>query len=375
MQELTDLVGPAPELAGDPLVDFARKFADQHLTSAAANNDRDGVPNGLLPSMGPLLAMAAPLDGSTVTAGQWREVSETIMAADGTVWFCWSQHHPLVRTISFALPHAGENAGPLAALRDDLVRGRRLAGISFSHVRRPGSPTLAAERVGGGWLLRGVVDWITAWDIVNVVLVLAQSGEDLIHVALDTSPQPGLYAGEPLQLMAMSGSHTRPVHFDDVFVPDERIVGIQPRAAWLAIDERITAQPNPAAFGLARGAVASIATVGARRSCNQTMDAAHTLAEETRALRMRTYAALDDASTPLTDLLDLRSAGLELATRACAAALTASGGHALTSGNDAERRYREAAFLLVQRQTAVTRAASMSCWLRPVSKQSAGQLG
>jgi alkylation response protein AidB-like acyl-CoA dehydrogenase len=373
--ESTDLVGPFPGLEGDPLVRFARDFVDRRLVASAADVDEHGIPHELLPSMGPLLAMAAPLDGSTVSSAQWREVSETIMAADGTVWFCWSQHHPLVRTITYALPYAGEKAGYLVALREDLVRGNRIAGISFSHVRRPGAPALVAEQAPGGWRLRGGVDWISGWDVADVVLVLAQAGEDLVHVAIDTAAQPGLIVGERLHLMAMNGSHTRPVHFDDVFVPDERVVGIQPRATWLTIDEQITAQPNPAALGLARGAVASLTASAARRECQQTWDVARGLAEEVVELRMRTYVALDDSGTSVPDLLSLRAAGLELAMRACSAALTASGGHALMSGSDAERRYREAAFLLVQRQTSATRVASLHCWLKPAPMPSGARLG
>ncbi len=365
-----DLVGPSPDTADDALVRWAGDFASDVLLPGAARVDSDGLDRSVLTSMGPLLALAAPSDGAVTTPSQWREISELIMAADGTTWFCWSQHHPLVRTIGMALPYAGEHAASLVALRDDLVHGRKVGAISFSHVRRPGPATLTAQRVEGGWRIDGRVDWVTAWDVADVVLVLAESEGSLVHLAVDTAPQPGLLVEAPLRLMAMSGSHTRPVSFDGVVVPDGRLVGVMPKQAWLAIDDKITAQPNPAAFGLARGAIAHLAQAAQRRECARTQALAEDLAAQTRSLRERSYAAID--SGEVEGLLELRALGLDLAVRASAAAMTASGGHALMSGNDAERRYREAAFLLVQRQTTATRLASLDTWLRPESTPSAG---
>ena len=284
------------------------------------------------------------------------------MAADGTAWFCWSQHHPLVRAISGALPYAGEYAAHLVALREDLVRGRTVASVSFSHLRRPGPPAVTARRHPDGWILQGRVDWITAWDICDVVLLMAESDGEFVSFVLDATPQPGLCIEPPLDLMAMSGSHTRPIAFDGLVIPHHRLVGRQPAGAWHTIDEQITIQPNPAAFGLARGALGALASAGQERSCQETIDVAYALAEEVRALRSRTYAAVDDGADRAY-LLDLRAQGLALAARTAAAAITGGGGRSMVRGSDSERRYREAAFLLVQRQTALTRAASLDAWL------------
>lgn len=364
-----DPVGTFPGLEHDPLVLFARDFCRDRLAPSAPDVDRNGVVGSVLASMGPLLGMAAGADlgGSAATPAQWREVNELIMGADGTTWFCWSQHHPLVRTIAAALPYLGEHARFGRELLSDLVAGRAISAISFSHVRKPGAPALTATPVADGWSLAGRVDWVTAWDVSDVVLVMAEHEGKLIHLVVDTIAQPGLQVGEPLDLMAMSGSHTRPVAFDGVVVPRSRVVGVLPKASWLATDERITAQPNPAALGVARAAVASIAATAAARNCERTAEAGEALALEVRGLRTRSYAALDDASTPVAELLSLRSAGLALATRAAAAALTARGGRALMAGDEAERRYREAAFLLVQRQTAMTRLASLDAWAIPMA--------
>ena len=68
-------------------------------------------------------------------------------------------------------------------LTDDLLprmrTGRALSAVAFAHVRRPGAPNPVATRVPGGWRLDGVLDWVTSWDIADVVMVMAQgSGAD-----------------------------------------------------------------------------------------------------------------------------------------------------------------------------------------------------
>lgn len=357
-----DPVGPAPGLEDDPLIALAQSIASEALAPSAAQRDREGVTRETLNALGPLLGMAAPRDGSTVTPAQWREVSELLAGADGTVWFCWSQHHPLVRAITMTLPYAGEHVASLLALRDDLVRGRRFAALSFSHVRRPGPAPLTVEREAEGWRLSGHVDWVTAWDVADVVLVLAEWQGQLVHLAVDTAPRPTMQAGQRLALMALGGSHTRPVTFTGDLVPNDRLVGIQPKDQWLALDDRVTVQPNPAAFGLARGAAASLAQAGALRGDDRVLEAAQLLAAEIREQRGVAYEAIDSGSASTEELLDLRSRALDLAVRATAAALTASGGRAMERGGADERRYREAAFLLVQRQTSATRAASLRAW-------------
>lgn len=356
-----DPVGPTPGLEGDPLVTFAHAFARGTLAPTAAEHDRAGITREALLAMGPLLAMAHPLDGESVSPAQWREVSELLVAADGTAWFCWSQHHPLVRAITMTLPYAGDHLAALLALRDDLVRGRRFAALSFSHVRRPGAP-LTAEREAAGWRLTGHVDWITAWDVADVVLVLAEWQGQFVHLAVDTAPRPTLRVGERLELMALGGSHTRPVDFVGDLVPGDRLVGLQPKEQWLSLDDRVTHQPNPAAFGLARGAAASLMASAHERGCDRTQTAAGLLVDEIREQRAVAYDAIDSGSAGAEELLALRSRALDLAVRATAMALTARGGQGMIRGGADERRCREAAFLLVQRQTAATRAASLRMW-------------
>jgi alkylation response protein AidB-like acyl-CoA dehydrogenase len=107
----------------------------------------------------------------------------------------------------FALPEA---AARHAELLDDLASGERLAGVAFAHVRRPGPPNPTAMRVDGGWLINGTLDWVTSWDIADVVLVMVATESSYLSFFLNggevPSTRPGVEVGEPLQLLAMGGT-------------------------------------------------------------------------------------------------------------------------------------------------------------------------
>jgi hypothetical protein len=163
--------------------------------------------------------------------------------------------------------------------------------------------------------------------------------------------------GPTLDLLAMSGTHTRPVRLDGVHVPDARVGAILDRTAWLAHDATRTADANPAGFGVARGAIAELHVIAEQRGDEDVAGLAQALALECRTLRARAYAPV---GVPVPVRLATRAESLDLAARAAMAAVTARAGAAMQRGCPAERRLREATFLQVQAQTASTRQASLA---------------
>jgi hypothetical protein len=132
---------------------------------------------------------------------------------------------------------------------------------------------------------------------------------------------------------------------------------------WLREDGSTSASASPAAFGVARGAVAELASIADRRQDPAIADLAADLASETRRLRTESYAAADEA--PVNDgligrRLALRARALDLAGRATTAAVVAHAGAAMRSDSPAGRRAREALFLQVQAQTPASRSASIA---------------
>lgn len=335
------------------------------VAPGAAHADADGVQRSTLEA----LAQAGLLGAALVPAVAQRELSELLAGSDASTWFCWVQHQTPLRTLEGSV--AGLESGASDSLRRELLPGMRdgslVGAVAFAHVRRPGAPNPVATRVPGGWRFDGTLDWVTSWDVADVVMVMARGeGEDagrLVCAYLPAGragdPIPGLTVGPPLDLLAMGGTHTRPVVLDAVVVTDDRVGAIMDADTWLAADARRTSDANPAAFGIARGAIAELAVLAAERADPVLHDLAELLTHECRTSRATAYA-LADTDGPVAARLGARAQSLELAGRAATAVVVARAGAAMRRGSSAERRLREAMFLQVQAQTRESRDASLA---------------
>jgi alkylation response protein AidB-like acyl-CoA dehydrogenase len=356
-----DPVGPA---SGAPAVVGLAVLSDV-VAANAARTDVEGVPRATLDA----LAAAGLLGAALEPAAAQRELAEVIAGCDATTWFCWVQHQTPLRTLEGAI--AGLETPAPEALRAELLPGLRTGGlvgaVAFAHVRRPGPANPEATRVLGGWRLDGTLDWVTSWDVADVVMVMAQgSGEDAGRLVCCYLPagradrqDPGIRVGDPLSLLAMSGTHTRPLVLSDVHVPDERVGAVVDRSAYLAADAIRSADANPAALGLTRASVAELRQLADHRSDAALDGLCRALAAECIAVRAAAYAA-SDGNGPVAERLRLRAASLDLAARAATAVVLARAGAAMRRGQAAERRLREVMFLQVQAQTRATRNASIA---------------
>ena len=335
------------------------------VAAGAEAADVDGVRRSTIDALAAAGLLGAPLQ----PASPQREFAEVIAGCDASTWFCWVQHQTPLRTLEAAVPSAQtpDVADLQAALIPGLRSGSLLAAVAFAHVRRPGPANPVAVRVDGGWRLDGTLDWVTSWDIADVVMVMAQgAGDDAGSLVCCYLPggrsaetTPGLDVGPPLRLLAMSGTHTRPVTLTAVHVPTRLVGAVLDRDSWLAADAIKTADANPSAFGVTRGAIAELDALAEQRGDPAVADLAAALISECRTVRALAYAAADDPSTPVTARLDLRARSLDLVSRATTAVVVARAGAAMRLGQPAERRLREAMFLMVQAQTAATRTASL----------------
>jgi len=345
-----DIVGSAS--AALPQVEA---LIDEVLVPAANDVDERGVQRVALDHLAD-----AGLLGTPLPVAEQRELAELIARADASTWFCWVQHQtPLTILRDFA---SAEILDRHADLLTGLESGEILAGVAFAHVRRPGPPNPAATRVEGGWSISGTLDWVTSWDIADVVLVLVAAESSLIAFFLTAGEVPsrhrGVTVGEPLRLLAMSGTHTRPIRLDELLVPDAEVIATLDEATWRAADLIKTSNANPATFGIARGAISELDGLATHRADAQLRALADRLAEECRSIRSRSYAAIDD-NADVAIRLRLRALALDHLLRACTAVVTARAGASMISGCATERRMREALFLQVQAQTAATRGAML----------------
>lgn len=359
-----DVVGP-DEAVGDWRLDTPAEEVLAHIAGRAAQSDAEGIPRIEIDALASVGLLGSPLE----PAPRQREVAERIAMADASVWFCWAQHQTPMKTLAAAEP--GDHAPLVDEIKarwlTGLQDGAFLGSVAFAHLRRPGTPNPVAERVHGGWAITGKLDWVTSWDIADVMLLMVRGSGDYANSIIccylaagrDPAYLEGLHVHEPLKLLAMSGTHTRPMTLDSVKVPDTNVAALIDFDEWSSADAKKTIDVNPATFGVIRGALADLHATGVKRNDRNITDLAAVVGARMNELRRMAYAGMDDDASP-DARIELRARSLALAVEATTAVVTAQAGAAMQSGCSAERRVREAMFLQVQAQTAATRAASLA---------------
>jgi alkylation response protein AidB-like acyl-CoA dehydrogenase len=365
-----DIVGPDGLALSDSIEPLLSAIA-----AAATESDRHGVPRRSVEALAAAGLLGSPLEPLPLQ----RELAERLFLADGSLSFCWLQHQMPLRRL---LAASSTPEAPAAdALRkrwlEPVATGRALAGVAFAHLRRPGEPNPMARRIANGWRLDGQLDWITSWDIADLVLLCIRchdAGGDrvvglLLPAGASGAPLPaGISLGEPLALLAMGGTHTRPMQLNGAELPDSQVLFVEDFSRWSETDAATVCRVSTVVFGCIRGAIADLHQVASRHDDGQALTLADHLARHCRQLRREAYGLIDADPQGLPQLRqhhrEQRAQALELAMRAAQAAVIVHAGGAMDGGCVAGRRLREASFLLVQAQTADSRHASLDLLLR-----------
>ncbi len=348
----TDVLAPHAEAADDP----SRGVAPEHLALLAKNG---------------LLSMQIPAadGGHGVDARTDAETVELVSGACGATWFLTTQHRfPQVLSRG-PLPGLAAEAielGPAAArYRTSLSAATTLAGIAIAHLRRLGPPAVRAEPNGTGWTLHGTADWCTGWSLLDVVMIAAATPDDRFVLALlPARERAGLRAGAPLPLAVMGGTRTVPLKMDDLHVDAEDVLLTGDIAVWREHDAARSANTTPASLGLLRRMLTALAELGTARDRPEALDLARTLAERVADRRAEAYALLTEVPLfeRVTERTALRAEVTELAVRVANALIAARSGSALLLGSPEQRWAREAAFHLIQAQTAGVRVAQLAAF-------------
>jgi alkylation response protein AidB-like acyl-CoA dehydrogenase len=324
---VTDFVAVARGLAADLLapeaaaVDAAGSVPRTHLDRLA-----DAGCYGLT---GPPDAGGADVAPTTVAA-----VVEELAAGDLATTFVWLQHLGVVGRLAAAAPPELR-----AAFLADLCTGRRRAGIALQAALQPGPPAIRAGRDGADLVLDGAVPWVTGWGLLDLVLVAARDGDDVLFVLADAQDGPTLTA-TPQPMVAVAASRTVELRLAGHHVPAGRLVHAAPLADLLAGDAAGLRINGSLALGLAL-------------RCTRLVGPSP-LDDELAAVR----TALDTAGP--AGLPGARAAAAAFAHRAAGALVTATGSSAVRAGSVAERTAREAAFLLVFGSRPAIRAALLA---------------
>lgn len=339
----------------DVVVANARRLADELLRPNAEHVDVHGVPRSHLDALAEAgifgVSSARDAGGSDLDAPTAREVTEILAGADASTWFVWTQHHTPVRTL-----RRSGNDVLTKKYAAALASGEVVAGVAFTHLRRPGPPPLVATRDAAGWTLSGRIDWLTGWQLSDVFLVGAQARDDVVWSLLSLPGRRGVTTAA-LGLAAMAGTATVSVTLDSVGVGADEVVLVEPLEDWRTIDRQRTADVSPAVFGLTDEVIRRLGERGDPAA--DRLAAAAT--EELARLKATAYHLMDDVdpAARIDDRLALRAEAHALALRTTAALVTLGAGRSMLLAAPAQRLAREALFLLVQGQTASVREATL----------------
>jgi len=307
-----------------------------------------------------LLGVLVPVEagGAGASFEVFREVTEALAGADAATWFVQAQHHAVVRMlVSSASPAAARYLPPLAS-------GELVAGFAFSHLRRFPDRPVVASPVDGGWRLDGVAPWYTGWGLNDVAFLSGITDEgEVIFGAVPAREGGGLTVQTALRTAALDAACTVVLRLDGVRVLHEDVALRQSHAQWL-VGDALAANANPAIFGVASSAVELLRNLGAARDEPTATQAAEIFGARLADLRARCYALTD--TVPPTEAIDerveLRAVALELLIGVTSALVAATSGPAMALTSPAQRKAREALFLLVQAQTGPARAATLERW-------------
>lgn len=354
--------------AGPNLVDAARKVAASTLLPRAQDTDvAERVPQANLDALADagLFGLAGPQhDGATsAPPAVVRAVFEALAGACGATFFVWAQHHTPVRLLA-----GTENVALRERWLSPLCSGRSLAGVMFAYLRWD-APAVRATEVPGGYRVTGVAPWATSWGMAEVFAVAALlPGDHVLWFMRDGRADDAVRPSPPLQLVVMQSTSTVRVAFEDLFVPHDDVVLVEPLEAWRRGDRVTTAQPSAAALGVADTSCRHLGERAEATGSPTTREVAGALAAEVTSSRDLAYGLADEpvpsTSGPALDehlarLVDARAWNLEVAQRASQALVTAVGGGAMARSHPAQRLSREGSFYAVQAQTGAIRNASL----------------
>lgn len=247
-------------------------------------------------------------------------VVEVLASACLATTFVWMQHS---RLLLAALDPSSPTS--VRDLLPEIVCGQCKGGVALGGLL-PGPPRLRAEPAKDDWTLRGDAPWLSGWGVVDVLAVAARGPDNtVVNVLLDAKEQPNLHV-EHHQLSAINATATVKVTFDDLFVPNDRVVSLQPYKPDRGGNEGLRVN-------------GSLALAIIRRCC--TLIGPSPLDDELQRCREELDHA-DAASMPVA-----RAKASALAVRASHFLAVHRGSSAARRADIAERTQREAALLLV----------------------------
>jgi alkylation response protein AidB-like acyl-CoA dehydrogenase len=183
---------------------------------------------------------------------------------------------------------------------------------------------------------------VSGWGRIDVIRVAARHGDDIVWTLADAAPGVALRA-DALELAAVNASGTVTLRFSGLFVPEDRVITVEPYEQWRARDREGLRLNGSHALGVAT-------------RCLRLLGEAATMRAVSDVNRAR-----DELDAATVDTLPLaRARASQLAMRCAERLAISGGGGSILVTSHAQRLAREALFLLVFGQTRAIRAQQLA---------------
>ena len=216
--------------------DLAREFAENELRPHADEWDREAkLPRAVIDGLAELgfLGMLLPeaYDGLELDTASYLVALEEIARADASVAVAMSVHNSL--PTQMILAH-GTEAQKERWLKP-MARGEMLGAFSLSEPDAgtdAAGMTAQARKVDGGWVLNGAKAWVTNGGFGDVVVTMVRTdtpddrrGAKGIGAFIVPTNTEGYSVGKKEDKMGQRASETVGIHFREMFVPDDQLLG------------------------------------------------------------------------------------------------------------------------------------------------------
>jgi alkylation response protein AidB-like acyl-CoA dehydrogenase len=210
------------------LQSLAKDFATKEVAPRAAEIDRTGqFPSALAKEIGKRGFQGLPFPekygGSGVGYTNFILVLEQLCKASVSVGAIMA-----VNTVPEEGIFRFGNEEQKKRLLTPLASGQWLGGIGFTEPDTGSDPSLittTARRSGNGWVINGQKMFMSLAPVLNVVLLFAKREGEGLNAFIVDGKSPGFSVQETLETMGIRGMGTSIVNLDDVYVPEENLIG------------------------------------------------------------------------------------------------------------------------------------------------------
>ncbi|MGC8653249.1 MAG: acyl-CoA dehydrogenase family protein [Candidatus Kryptoniota bacterium] len=347
---------------------LARDFAENEIKPVVMKYDESQeFPFELFRKMGELSFMGVTVDpkygGAGLSYVDYCIIIEEISKVDPSVGLSVAAHNGLCTShiYNFASEYLKEKYLP------DLSTGKKIGAWGLTE---PGSGTDAAglkttaEKVEGGYILNGVKQFTTHGSVGEIAVVMAitnrEKGKKGISAFVLEKGMKGFSAGRKENKLGMRASDTSMMIIDNVFVPEENLVGAEGDGFRQALQVLDAGRIGIAALslGLAEGALeASVKYSKERTQFGKPLADFQAIqwkisdmATKVEAARLLTYKAayLKDSGKDITlAAAAAKYYASEIAVRCAEEAVQIHGGYGYVKDFPVEKFYRDAKLLTI----------------------------